>query len=65
MTQAAVVGVATYGIGLVTKQYLANGATWGAEGPKPVVSRILDNLDEASILNRIKAELAQKLQAKG
>jgi len=30
-----------------------------------VVSRILDNLDEASILNRIKAELAQKLQAKG
>jgi len=65
MTQAAVVGVATYGIGLVTKQYLANGATWGAEGPKPVVSRILDNLDEASILNRIKAELAQKLQSKG
>jgi len=65
MTQAAVVGVATYGIGLVTRQYLANGATWGAEGPKPVVSRILDNLDETSILNRIKAELAQKLQAKG
>lgn len=64
VTQAAVVGVATYGIGLVTKQYLANGATWGAEGPKPVVSRILDNLDETSILNRIKAELAQKLQSK-
>jgi GTP-binding protein Era len=62
MTQAAVVGVATYGIGLVTKQYLANGATWGPEGPKPVVSRILDNLDEASILNRIKTELAQKLE---
>jgi small GTP-binding protein len=62
MTQAAVVGVATYGIGLVTKQYLANGATWGPEGPKPVVTRILDNLDEASILNRIKTELAQKLE---
>lgn len=61
VTQAAVVGVATYGIGLVTKQYLANGATWGDAGPKPVVNRILENLDEASILNRIKAELAQKL----
>ncbi|MEM6517850.1 MAG: GTP-binding protein [Cyanobacteria bacterium P01_D01_bin.71] len=60
-TQAAVVGVATYGIGLVTKQYLANGATWGAAGPKSVVNQILENLDETSILNRIKAELAQKV----
>ncbi|MGF1459811.1 MAG: GTP-binding protein [Leptolyngbyaceae cyanobacterium] len=64
ITQAAVVGVATYGIGLVTKQYLANGATWGDAGPKPVVDRILNNLDEASILNRIKAELVQKLDPK-
>ncbi|MEM1280949.1 MAG: DUF697 domain-containing protein, partial [Cyanobacteria bacterium P01_H01_bin.152] len=63
ITQAAVVGVATYGIGLVTKQYLANGATWGPEGPKPVVTRILENLDETSILNRIKSELAQKLES--
>jgi GTP-binding protein Era len=62
ITQAAVVGVATYGIGLVTRQYLANGAKWGPEGPKTVVSRILAGLDEASILNRIKAELAEKVR---
>ncbi|MGD1860623.1 MAG: GTP-binding protein [Leptolyngbyaceae cyanobacterium] len=61
VTQAAVVGVATYGIGLVTKRYLANGATWGTAGPKPVVHQILANLDETSILNRIKTELAEKV----
>ncbi|HEY9887695.1 MAG TPA: YcjF family protein, partial [Candidatus Obscuribacterales bacterium] len=62
MTQAAVVGVATYGIGLVTQSYLANGAKWGPEGPKTAVNNILANLDEASILHRIKGELAAKLQ---
>lgn len=61
IAQAAVVGVATYGIGLVTKRYLANGAKWGADGPKIVVSDILNNLDEASIMNRIKTELAEKI----
>ena len=65
ITQAAVVGVATYGIGQVTKRYLANGAKWGAQGPKAVVSGILENLDETSILNRIKAELAERLGRKG
>ena len=61
VTQAAVVGVATYSIGQVTKDYLANGAKWGPQGPKSAVSTLLDTLDEASILNRIKAELAAKL----
>ncbi|MEL6764730.1 MAG: YcjF family protein, partial [Cyanobacteria bacterium J06607_6] len=61
ITQATVVGVATYGIGLVTQQYLANGAKWGPDGPKPVVHNILEHLDEASILNRIKAEITVKL----
>jgi hypothetical protein len=62
VTQAAVVGVATYSIGLVTKQYLANGAKWGPAGPKTVVNDILAGLDESSILNRIKAELAEKVR---
>jgi len=61
ITQAGVAGVSSYGIGQVTKAYLANGATWGPEGPKAVVSRILASLDETSILNRIKHELAAKL----
>ena len=61
MTQAGVAGVSTYAIGQVTKTYLANGASWGPDGPKAVVNGILETLDETSILNRIKAELSAKL----
>ncbi|PSB32124.1 GTP-binding protein [Chlorogloea sp. CCALA 695] len=61
VTQAAVAGVSTYGIGQVAKVYLAKGASWGTESPKAVVSRILESLDEASIMNRIKGEIAAKL----
>ncbi len=61
ITQAAVAGLSTYGLGQVTKTYLTNGASWGPEGPKAVVRHILDSLDEASILNRIKTELRAKL----
>ncbi len=61
VTQAAVVGVATYGIGQVTKRYLVNGAQWGDRGPKATISSILDTLDETSILNRVKSELAAKI----
>lgn len=62
LTQAGVAGVSCYGIGQVTKTYLANGATWGSDGPKTVVNQILANLDETSILNRIKDELLTKVQ---
>lgn len=61
LTQAGVAGVSSYGIGQVTKAYLANGASWGPDGPKAVVSQILATLDETSILNRIKDELRTKL----
>lgn len=60
-TQASVAGVSTYTIGQIAKTYLANGATWGPQGPKAVIQRILTELDEVSILNRIKAELRAKL----
>jgi uncharacterized protein (DUF697 family) len=61
ITQASVAGVSTYAIGQVAKTYLANGASWGPEGPKVVVQQILDSLDESSILSQIKDELQQKL----
>lgn len=64
VTQAAVAGVSSYGIGQVTKAYLANGASWGEDGPKAVVSKILASLDENSILSRIKEELRSKLNAR-
>ncbi|MFM7407506.1 MAG: GTP-binding protein [Cuspidothrix sp.] len=62
ITQAGVAGVSSYSIGQVTKAYLANGATWGPDGPKAVVSQILSTLDETSILNRIKDELLTKVR---
>ncbi|MGQ4648749.1 DUF697 domain-containing protein [Lyngbya aestuarii] len=61
ITQAGVAGVSSYGIGQITKTYLASGASWGPDGPKAVVSRILSSLDETSILNRIKGELRKRL----
>ena len=61
VTQAAVAGVSTYGIGQVTTTYLANGASWGEDKPKAAVRRILLSLDGASILSRIKDELWMKL----
>lgn len=64
ITQAGVAGVSCYAIGQVTKTYLANGASWGPDGPKAVVKNILDSLDETSILNRIKWELSAKLRGK-
>lgn len=62
ITQAGVAGVSCYAIAQVTKTYLANGASWGPDGPKAVVKSILDSLDETSILNRIKWELNAKLK---
>ncbi|MGB7414984.1 MAG: GTP-binding protein [Thermosynechococcaceae cyanobacterium] len=61
LTQAAVAGVSSYSIGQVTKTYLSNGASWGPQGPKTVVTEILNSLDHTYILSRIKTELRQKL----
>ncbi|MEA5465187.1 GTP-binding protein [Leptothoe sp. PORK10 BA2] len=61
LTQAAVAGVATYALGQVTRTYLINGASWGEQGPKTVIANIVNDLDEASIMARLKHELKQKL----
>ncbi|HAC61969.1 MAG TPA: GTP-binding protein, partial [Cyanothece sp. UBA12306] len=62
ITQGGVAGGSCYAIAQVTKKYLANGASWGPEGPKTVVKSILLSLDKTSILNRIKWELGSKLK---
>lgn len=61
LTQGTLAGGCTYAVGQVAKTYLMQGATWGGDSPKTVIQRILDTLDEASILNRIKEELQLKL----
>ncbi|MEM6447384.1 MAG: GTP-binding protein [Cyanobacteria bacterium P01_D01_bin.123] len=62
LTQAAVAGGSCYAIGKATKHYLANGASWGKLGPKAAISQILDSMDEASIVARIKDELRSTIQ---
>jgi len=61
ITQGSVAGYSSYVIAQVTKIYLANGAQWKSESPKMVVKRILESLDESSIINRIKQELEAKI----
>jgi small GTP-binding protein len=62
MAQAAIAGVSSYTIGQVSRTYFANGASWGTTDPKTLVQQILSNLDEASILHRLRQELAAKLE---
>ncbi len=62
LTQATVAGVATYAIGQVTRIYLMNGASWGEQGPKAVITKIVNDLDEASIMARLKHDLKHKLR---
>lgn len=62
LMQAGAAAVSTYAIGQIAKVYLANGASWGADGPKAVIQQILESLDEASILQRVRDELQAKLE---
>jgi GTPase len=63
VSQGAVAGVSSYGIGQIAKHYLANGSSWGPNSPKTIVQEILASMDQTTILNRIKAELGAKLRA--
>jgi GTPase len=60
LTQASIAGVSTYTIGQVTKTYLVNGASWGDNSPKSVITQILDTIDKHSIVDRIKEELGSR-----
>ncbi len=60
LTQAVLAGMSSYAIGSAATVYLANGASWGKDGPKTVIAQILDTLDEQSIMARIRSELHQR-----
>lgn len=62
LTQAGIAGYGTYSVGQIAKQYLADGASWGSDGPRALAQRVLDDLDEQSVLARIRGELRQRLQ---
>ena len=62
LPQGAAAGYGSYIVGRAAKYYFEHGASWGAEGPKAVVRRILEETDKQSVLQRLKSEISEKLQ---
>lgn len=60
--QGAAAGYGSYIVGQAAKYYFEHGASWGPEGPKQVVQRILDETDKQSVLTRLKDEIRKKIQ---
>ncbi|HIK20854.1 MAG TPA: DUF697 domain-containing protein [Synechococcus sp. M44_DOE_062] len=61
LTQAVLAGFSCYAIGESARRYLAQGASWGPEGPKAAIAQILADLDEASITARLREEIRRKI----
>lgn len=60
--QGAAAGYGSYIVGQASRCYFEQGASWGAEGPKAVVRRILDQTDKSSVLIRLKDEIRRRIQ---
>jgi uncharacterized protein (DUF697 family) len=61
LPQGAAAGYGSYIVGQAARYYFEHGASWGQQSPKRVVQRILENTDKRSVLQRLKAEIKQKL----
>jgi hypothetical protein len=62
--QGAAAGYGSLIIGKATKYFLEHNASWGAEGPKTVVRRILDEMskDKQSVIKRLEDAIRERLQ---
>ncbi|RCS49282.1 DUF697 domain-containing protein [Bremerella cremea] len=61
LPQGAAAGYGSYIVGKAAKYYFEHGASWGDEGPKTVVKRILAETDKKSVLQDLKQEIQKKL----
>jgi small GTP-binding protein len=61
LPQAAAAGYGSYIVGQAARYYFEHGASWGERGPKNVVTRILDNTDKKSVIDRLKSEIRKKI----
>jgi small GTP-binding protein len=61
LPQGAAAGYGSYIVGQAARYYFEHGASWGQQGPKRVVSQILENTDKESVLQRLKDEIRKKL----
>ncbi|HUE69284.1 MAG TPA: GTP-binding protein [Pirellulaceae bacterium] len=62
LPQGAAAGYGSYIVGEAARYYFEHGSSWGGESPKAVVQRILAKTDKQSVVARLKAEIARKLQ---
>jgi small GTP-binding protein len=61
LPQGAAAGYGSYIVGQAARYYFEHGASWGQQGPKRGVARILENTDKQSVLQRIKEEIKKKI----
>ncbi len=59
--QGAAAGFGSYIVGQSAKYFFEHGASWGGEGPKAVVQRILEETDKESVLQRLRDEIRKKI----
>ena len=59
--QGAIAYYSTYLVGQAAAEYLAEGRSWGAGGPKAVVKDILESLDRDTVLRDAKREIQARL----
>lgn len=59
--QGAAAGYGSYLVGQAARYYFEQGGSWGADGPKQIVTRILENTDKQSVIDRLKGEIKKKL----
>ncbi|MDP6444198.1 MAG: DUF697 domain-containing protein, partial [Pirellulaceae bacterium] len=59
--QGAAAGYGSYIVGQAAKYYFEHGSSWGREGPKVVVKRILEQTDKQSVLQHLKDEIRSKI----
>jgi uncharacterized protein (DUF697 family) len=61
LPQGAAAGFGSYIVGQASSYYFEHGSSWGSEGPKVVVQRLLESTDKDSIIEQLKAEIGKKL----
>src|SRR5215208_3411959 len=61
LPQGAAAGWGSYIVGESARYYFEHGASWGAQGPKRVITQILENTDKRSVLQRLKGEIKKKI----
>ncbi|UUO08161.1 GTP-binding protein [Blastopirellula sp. J2-11] len=62
LPQGAAAGYGSYIVGQSAKYYFEHGASWGSEGPKSVVQKILDKTDRKSVIQNLRDEILKKLR---